>query len=63
MNDSRPSWVVFSQVWYLHQLVLEVAKDSMPPPGSRFAYVFWTLFFSHCHRIKKPIPAAIQEAI
>ena len=32
-------------------------------PGGRLCYVFGTLFFSHCHRIRKPMPAAIQEEI
>ena len=59
MNDSRLSWVFFSQVWHLHG----DGKRFYAPSGSWLVYVLWTLFFSHCHSIKKPIPAASQEAM
>jgi len=39
------------------------SRSGKPSPVGGLGYVFWTLFFSHCHRIRKPMPAAIQEEI
>ena len=48
-----------------HQSGLRPAasRSEKPSPVGGLGYVFWTLFFSHCHRIRKPMPAAIQEEI
>ena len=39
------------------------SRSGKPSPVGGLGYVFGTLFFSHCHRIRKPMPAAIQEEI